>query len=793
MKFVKEHLQKNSEKKYKKKQKGSYYKRIIMVLAVFVVCVVIPFTGILFKASEDNVLDRINESNEQVLQQMKYNFDYISNDMTSLCLAVFSQNDVGEIMYSSEPQYRDIYSTIKYLEDSVMQAQSSIQSVAIYNANTENWYVTDTNEGTVNELKSFLQSRDNIPKLKPILRKISVGTDLIEAYSYVFSYFMYEYSDPTTGEGSFIVVNQTVDIFLDNLDAGIGKDSATYIANKSGILYGGTGEAKEAESELAQMCADKHQKEGKEGFYVQKYQGEKYLVSYINLGDDANMIVMVQNYQEIFKGMVELRNEFIILCIIYVLIAGVAVVLLARSIYNPVNELVDYVSQVPWQDDTDEISDDMDEIGRLRTIFQKANVLNQKLRDERNNSQKIIENYWLRGLLNDSSQERLDEFRRNMPGSVLEGGKAHPVGILRIHLDTYEENRFSFAQEDRELLIDSARNVMQEMLEPDFESQAVNEPDKDVVLIIIGKHKDSSGQTLLSYVRDMQKFMAEHFDVTLSVAYEWGAADLSEISQIYEKVNVYAKYRAVYGKGSLLGWEECRNNIENQEVTYPRELRKKLEESLKLGDKTQAYEVLNAIRDSISKLSYDNIIINSMSLITRINTVLSEMNMMKKHSMVLPFDQIYKAALNMEFIDELFKEVEQYIDSVLEDTYQHTEKENDKDEIFVEMVVEFVRENYMDSNLSSQSIADYTNMSSRYVLKKFKKCAGITLNEYILTVRMKQAAYFLTNSDMPVSQIAENIGICNENYFYRLFKKVYGCTPREFATGHRENEAAETE
>lgn len=66
-------------------------------------------------------------------------------------------------------------------------------------------------------------------------------------------------------------------------------------------------------------------------------------------------------------------------------------------------------------------------------------------------------------------------------------------------------------------------------------------------------------------------------------------------------------------------------------------------------------------------------------------------------------------------------------------------------------------------------------------LKKFKKCTDISLNEFILNVRMKQAVHLLTNTDMSVNQVTENIGIENENYFYRLFKKVYGCTPREFA------------
>ena len=45
---------------------------------------------------------------------------------------------------------------------------------------------------------------------------------------------------------------------------------------------------------------------------------------------------------------------------------------------------------------------------------------------------------------------------------------------------------------------------------------------------------------------------------------------------------------------------------------------------------------------------------------------------------------------------------------------------------------------------------------------------------------MKKAASLLLNTSSSINDIAEQVGIDNVNYFYKLFKKAYGCTPREF-------------
>ena len=90
-------------------------------------------------------------------------------------------------------------------------------------------------------------------------------------------------------------------------------------------------------------------------------------------------------------------------------------------------------------------------------------------------------------------------------------------------------------------------------------------------------------------------------------------------------------------------------------------------------------------------------------------------------------------------------------------------------------------QNYADSSLCLAQIAASLKLSSGYVGKLFKDIAGVSLNEYINEIRLVKAAEWLEKSDIPVGDILSRVGVENETYFYSLFKKKYGLTPKEYA------------
>jgi AraC-like DNA-binding protein len=62
----------------------------------------------------------------------------------------------------------------------------------------------------------------------------------------------------------------------------------------------------------------------------------------------------------------------------------------------------------------------------------------------------------------------------------------------------------------------------------------------------------------------------------------------------------------------------------------------------------------------------------------------------------------------------------------------------------------------------------------------FRRHTGISPRQYQIQIRLNKAKAFLTETDMPVSQIAERTGFSSAFYFSRLFKRRVGQTPMSY-------------
>lgn len=70
---------------------------------------------------------------------------------------------------------------------------------------------------------------------------------------------------------------------------------------------------------------------------------------------------------------------------------------------------------------------------------------------------------------------------------------------------------------------------------------------------------------------------------------------------------------------------------------------------------------------------------------------------------------------------------------------------------------------------------------NEFLLKKeFKKTFGITIFEFALQERMKEAKNLLINSTKPIYEIAELVGYKNPTHFSAAFKKIEKITPKQF-------------
>ncbi len=82
-----------------------------------------------------------------------------------------------------------------------------------------------------------------------------------------------------------------------------------------------------------------------------------------------------------------------------------------------------------------------------------------------------------------------------------------------------------------------------------------------------------------------------------------------------------------------------------------------------------------------------------------------------------------------------------------------------------------------------QELAERVGMSRSSFAQKFKETVGATPIDYLTRWRMLLAGYRLSNSGDSISLISLSLGYESESAFSTAFKRVMGCSPRQYSLG----------
>lgn len=105
------------------------------------------------------------------------------------------------------------------------------------------------------------------------------------------------------------------------------------------------------------------------------------------------------------------------------------------------------------------------------------------------------------------------------------------------------------------------------------------------------------------------------------------------------------------------------------------------------------------------------------------------------------------------------------------------------EDVVIQAALKYIDSQYRTAVLSR--IAEDFNLSLSAVSRLIKKNTGFTFVELLMRKRFQKALMFLVETDLPIEQIASNIGYENQSYFYRQFKAHYGVTPSQYRAEHK--------
>ena len=87
---------------------------------------------------------------------------------------------------------------------------------------------------------------------------------------------------------------------------------------------------------------------------------------------------------------------------------------------------------------------------------------------------------------------------------------------------------------------------------------------------------------------------------------------------------------------------------------------------------------------------------------------------------------------------------------------------------------------HLDKKIQVHDIANHLGLNRSYLTRLFKKYLGVSLKEYIWTIKINEANKLLKETDLPINVVARSVGFDDPLYFSRLYKEKNGITAKEY-------------
>jgi signal transduction histidine kinase/ligand-binding sensor domain-containing protein/DNA-binding response OmpR family regulator len=105
------------------------------------------------------------------------------------------------------------------------------------------------------------------------------------------------------------------------------------------------------------------------------------------------------------------------------------------------------------------------------------------------------------------------------------------------------------------------------------------------------------------------------------------------------------------------------------------------------------------------------------------------------------------------------------------------------DEVFINKMVAYIEDNISNAELEVENICQEMGVNYLQLYRKIKAITDMSIKQFVLTIRMKNAAKLLESGKFTISEVAFDVGFSSPAYFSKIFKRFFEKTPTEYIQG----------
>ena len=99
-------------------------------------------------------------------------------------------------------------------------------------------------------------------------------------------------------------------------------------------------------------------------------------------------------------------------------------------------------------------------------------------------------------------------------------------------------------------------------------------------------------------------------------------------------------------------------------------------------------------------------------------------------------------------------------------------------------VFEYIEQNYQ-NKITLKEISNIANVSQKHFCRMFKNALDASFTQYLISVRLFNAAKLLLTTDDSIINISDKCGFGSISHFNHKFKEFYNCSPKEYRAINR--------
>lgn len=494
----------------------------------------------------------------------------------------------------------------------------------------------------------------------------------------------------------------------------------------------------------------------------EEVNGKPFIVTREMSANSGLAIISITDEKEFYQYESSFASWFFFLVGILIVAGVIFAVMLSKSNYEPIHELVQKI--VGSGDDAETPGKGVNEFEMIVSHWNEIQNKNEELIALVNRQRPMVVASCLRRILK-GKFKTTEEMNAMLHSANINLGYAYNFVIL---LPVPVEDN---SDEEKSLKI---MRVLSDFMLPSIHVYGLDMLKDDGIAIIINCQEKLIGHALV----DVRKAVAEQLKQELMK--EYGIEIPFYIGRVYdnpldinrsflEATAIATDYKMLGNQKTIL-FEEI--GYEEQNLQYPILEQALYIQCLKQANTEAALKALDNMITEIRPLK--SFVITQCLCFDIINITIKTLDQLKGFELK---EVDLKKVITFGTLSEFH---EKMIYLTTEFCRQFAEFKDSRNNELKSRILDYVNRHFGDSSMGLDVVAAEFGVSANYLSRFFKQETGCSFIQYVTMVRMDRAKELLINGDRQVKEIVAEIGYIDVANFVRKFKGYEGVTPGQY-------------